>query len=68
MEDCNVDYHKNMDSDVLEEWFEFSLIPNLKTNSIIVLDNASYHSRQLNKIPNANSRKLEIQNFLMQQG
>jgi predicted O-methyltransferase YrrM len=66
MENCNVDYHKNTDSDIFEEWFEFTLISNLKPNSIIVLDNASYHSKRSKKIPNAYSRKLEIQAFLME--
>jgi hypothetical protein len=68
MEDCNVDYHKNTDSDTFEKSFEFTLISNLKPNSIIVLDNASYHSKQSKTIPIANSRKLEIQAFLMEHG
>ncbi|XP_050501612.1 uncharacterized protein LOC126881397 isoform X3 [Diabrotica virgifera virgifera] len=66
MEDCNVDYHKNMEADIFEDWFENSLIPNLEKNSVIVLDNASYHSRQLTKIPNTSSKKADLQNFLME--
>lgn len=65
LEDCNVDYHKNMEADIFEEWFENTLIPNLYTNSVIVLDNASYHSRQIIKVPNKSSKKDEIQCFLM---
>jgi hypothetical protein len=53
IEDCNVDYHQNMQSEIFEEWFENSLIPNLKPISVIVLNNAPYHSKQLRKIPNA---------------
>lgn len=64
MENCNVDYHQNMESQIFEEWFENSLIPNLKPNSVIVMDNAPYHSRQLTKIPNTSSRKSDIQDFL----
>lgn len=63
---CNVDYHQNMESNVFEEWFEKSLIPNLPASSVIVMDNASYHSRQLTKIPTKASKKEEIQAFLME--
>ena len=30
------------------------------------MDNASYHSRQLNKVPNSNNTKVEIQNYMME--
>lgn len=65
IQDCNVDYHKNMESQIFEEWFEHTLIPNLKPSSVIVMDNASYHSRQSIKIPNASSSKEEIKNYLV---
>ncbi|KAG8231593.1 hypothetical protein J437_LFUL012285, partial [Ladona fulva] len=32
-----------MDSRRLEEWFKSQLLPNIREDSIIVLDNASYH-------------------------
>lgn len=64
IENCNIDYHKNMDSTVFEKWFEEQLIPNLKPSSAIVIDNAPYHSRIYEKIPNSSSTKSEIQNFL----
>lgn len=67
IEDCNIDYHKNMDSGIFEQWFEHTLIPNLKPFSVIVMDNASYHSRQRYKIPNSTSSKAEIQDFLIKQ-
>uniref|UniRef100_A0A6P7GTX2 Uncharacterized protein LOC114342223 n=1 Tax=Diabrotica virgifera virgifera TaxID=50390 RepID=A0A6P7GTX2_DIAVI len=66
MKDCNVDYHKKIKADIFEDWFENSLIPNLEKNSVIVLDNASYHSRQLTKIPNTSSKKADLQNFLIE--
>jgi hypothetical protein len=40
------------------------LIPNLPENSVTVLDNASYQSRQINKLPTKSSRKGEIQEFM----
>jgi len=45
IEDCNVDYHKNMQSNIFEKWFEEDILPNLKPNSVIVMDNAPYHSK-----------------------
>jgi hypothetical protein len=33
-------------------------------NSILVMDNVPYHSRQLTKIPNSSSHKTDIQDFL----
>ena len=54
-----------MEGKIFEEWFEITLISALKPNSVIVFDNAKYHSRQLYKIPNKSFTKLELQNFLM---
>ena len=45
------DYHDEMTSEHFEEWFNDILIPKLEPNSILVMDNASYHSRRLQKIP-----------------
>ncbi|KAF2891073.1 hypothetical protein ILUMI_15101 [Ignelater luminosus] len=56
-----------MTAQLFEEWFENSLLPSLPPNSVIVLDNASYYSRQLNKIPNTNSTKAELMEFLYEQ-
>ncbi|KAJ8960934.1 hypothetical protein NQ318_020234 [Aromia moschata] len=33
LEDSNVDYHRNMTSEIFEEWFKEILIPNLERNS-----------------------------------
>ena len=38
------DYHDEMTS---EEWFHDSLIPNIPSNSLIIIDNAPYHGRRL---------------------
>jgi transposase len=35
-----------IDSDVFYAWLTQSLIPNLPANSVVVLDNASFHKRQ----------------------
>ena len=34
-----------------EEWFKDALLPNIDHNSLIVMDNASYHSRREEQMP-----------------
>ena len=58
------DYHDEMNATTFEEWFHDKLIPNIQPNSLIVMDNASYHSRRLESIPTKNTRKAEMQNWL----
>jgi hypothetical protein len=40
----SVDYHDNMNRKNFENWFKTELIPNLEEPSLIIMDNASYHS------------------------
>ena len=40
------DYHDEMTRDHFEEWFRDTLLPNAPPNSLIVIDNVSYHSRR----------------------
>jgi transposase len=44
------DYHKDMDADNFERWFRERLLPNLAPKSVIVMDNAPYHSRKDNSV------------------
>ena len=60
----SADYHEDMTADLFEKWFSEQLLPNIPPNSVIVLDNASYHSRILNKIPNSGTKKEDILNFM----
>ena len=43
------DYHDEMTADHFEEWFATKLLPNVPANSLIVMDNATYHSRRSDK-------------------
>lgn len=54
------DYHSQMNAEVYKEWF-LQLINHLEEPSIIVMDNASYHSTSAVK---SNSRKSDFQNWL----
>lgn len=40
------DYHDEMDNNNYTKWLSEKLIPNLPPNSIVVIDNAPYHSKQ----------------------
>lgn len=60
----SADYHEDMTADLFEKWFSQQLLPNIPPNSVIVLDNASYHSRILNKIPNNSTKKEDILKFM----
>lgn len=57
------DYHQDMNSEVFEGWFS-KMLDVIPDGSVIVLDNAPYHSRKLEKIPNTSSNKNEIENWL----
>ena len=38
------DYHGQMNYELFSKWFREKLIPNIPKNSIIIMDNASYHN------------------------
>jgi transposase len=38
------DYHGQMNQEIFHKWFSEKLIPNIPNNSIIIMDNASYHT------------------------
>ncbi|XP_050515124.1 uncharacterized protein LOC126890308 [Diabrotica virgifera virgifera] len=47
----SADYHDNMNTEIFLKWLKEKLLPSLHEPSVIVLDNASYHSEILNKQP-----------------
>lgn len=38
------DYHGQMNAELFQKWFSEKLLPNIPKNSLIVMDNASYHN------------------------
>ena len=48
---CYIDCHQNMNSEVSKSWFGNKLIPNIfkDRKMLIVLDNAKYHRRLMEK-------------------
>lgn len=58
------DYHGEMNGDNFLKWVEENLIKNLEEPSLIVMDNASYHSMLVEKLPNSSWTKANIAEFL----
>ena len=58
------DYHGEMNAASYEKWFREQLLPNIPPNSVIVLDNASYHSAQVELLPRKHWRKDLIREWL----
>jgi transposase len=51
------DYHKEMNAENFEKWFREDVFPSLPESSIIVLDNASYHCRKIDRKPTMSHKK-----------
>ena len=52
----NEEYYKEINHDMFCNRFKDSLIKNLKKSSVIIIDNASYHSKVLDKAATMSSR------------
>ncbi|XP_050066442.1 uncharacterized protein LOC126555585 [Aphis gossypii] len=61
------DYHDEMNGQTFCEWME-NILPRLKDNCVIVMDNASYHSVKLDKAPTASTKKADIIQWLENKG
>ena len=57
------DYHGEMNGPHYEEWFTNKFLPNIQLGSIIVMDNAPYHSVHVEKIPTSSTKKEKKQAF-----
>jgi transposase len=59
------DYHGQMDWGNFSRWFTEQLLPNIPENSIIIMDNASYHNAaEENSFPKSNSAKEYLRKWL----
>ncbi|MCP4492375.1 MAG: hypothetical protein GY820_34465 [Gammaproteobacteria bacterium] len=63
----SADYHADMDAEYFEQWTN-DLISSIKStihgSTVVVMDNAPYHSRKIQRAPTSRSKKAEIQAFL----
>lgn len=62
------DYHDDMNKTNFNKWLEEKLIPNLPPNCLIVMDNAPYHTVQINKAPTMSSSKSDMQTWISEKG
>lgn len=60
----NTDYHDNLNPDIYERWVRTQLLPGLPENSVVVVDNVSYHNKEEDPAPSSNARKAEMQSWL----
>jgi transposase len=60
----SADYHDNMNAELYEKWFEEKVLPGLTGPTIIILDNARYHSRKVETRPSCSWTKLKISEWL----
>ena len=60
------DYHSEMNSLHFEDWWKTKVLPSLPDKSVVIVDNAKYHSRMTDnsKKPTTSWRKQEIVDFL----
>jgi hypothetical protein len=49
------DYHEEMNAAIFENWFS-DILPRLEEDAVVVMNNAPYHSRNLEKIPNTRTK------------
>lgn len=59
----STDYHSQMNSEVFKSWFT-QMLNSLEEPSVIVMDNASYHSTIIDNFPKSNTRKADVQAWL----
>lgn len=58
------DYHGDMNGDIFMKWVSEKLVPNLEEPSLIIMDNASYHTMLIEKQPKASWTKAAIIQWL----
>jgi hypothetical protein len=68
VENSTGDYHGQMNHLNFEKWARDKIIPSLPTNSVVVMDNAPYHSVRVDKVPSKYSVKTEIIAWLRKKG
>lgn len=62
------DYHGQMNHVNFEKWVREKLVPNLPDSSVVVMDNAPYHSVLAEKVPTKYSIKKDIVEYLQKKG
>ena len=58
------DYHDSMDGESYKCYFEKSICQNIPKHSVIVIDNAPYHSKTMENYPTSKLRKQQFVDWL----
>lgn len=58
------DYHGDMNAETFIKWVTEKLIPNLEEPSLVIMDNASYHSTEIEKQPTSSWTRPAIVTWL----
>ena len=59
------DYHGAMNEENFTKWFTHQLLPNIPDDTVIIMDNASYHNMFLDDgVPQLTSKKIVLQKWL----
>lgn len=61
------EYHEEMDANKFTSWFS-NLLKNLPEHCTIIMDNAPYHSVQIDKAPTQANKKADLVAWLQRQG
>uniref|UniRef100_A0A2S2PJK5 Tc1-like transposase DDE domain-containing protein n=1 Tax=Schizaphis graminum TaxID=13262 RepID=A0A2S2PJK5_SCHGA len=61
-------YHDEINGKIFQNWFEEVLLPLLKENAIIVMNNVPCHSVKTEKVPNLAWKRHCIVNWLISKG
>lgn len=61
------DKHDEMNGEIFRKWME-NILPQLKENSVIIMDNAFYHSVKIDEAPTSTTRKADIIKWLENKG
>lgn len=61
-------YHEEMDGVTFAKWFTRQLIPNIPPKSVIVMNNAPYHSVQVDRVPTNVNKKQDMIDWLVRHG
>lgn len=60
----STDYHSQMNFQVFKSWFT-QMLNYLEELSLVIMVNASYHSTLINNFPKSNTKKTDMQDWLV---
>jgi transposase len=62
----SADYHDNMNAEMFKNWTKDYLLPALEEPTVVIMDNASYHSALEEKLPSSSWTKDALSTWLLE--